>query len=134
VVVHIENDKWCRQVLQKYFRSGIERYKSGNIRDVKVLAAGVKVLLVTPPCVDSSAIIQFRVSIHDTQLEGSPLTLFFFKNFLAKLYHKPTTYFSNPLKPSPRIQKKYKKTPLRARDISSVYFQLHAITSLQYSE
>ena len=27
---------------------------------------------------------------------------------LAKLYHKPTTYFSNPLKPSPRIQKKQK--------------------------
>ena len=53
---------------------------------------------------------------------------------LAKLYHKPTTYFSNPLKPSPRIQKKYKKTSLRARDISSVYFQLHAITSVQYSE
>ena len=26
----------------------------------------------------------------------------------AKLYHDPTTYFSNPLKPSPRIQKKNK--------------------------
>ena len=27
---------------------------------------------------------------------------------MAKLYHDPTTYFSNPLKPSPRIQKKQK--------------------------
>jgi hypothetical protein len=54
--------------------------------------------------------------------------------FFGKIVPKPTTYFSNPLNPSPRIQKKYKKTSLRARDISSVYFQLHAITSVQYSE
>ena len=66
--------------------------------------------------------------------ENSLSQLSRFTFLLAKLYHEPTTYFSNPLKPSPRIQKKYKKTPLRARDISSVYFQLHAITSLQYRE
>jgi hypothetical protein len=68
----------------------------------------------------------------DKKKNRSACLLFSF--FLAKLYHKPTTYFSNPLNPSPRIQKKYKKTSLRARDISSVYFQLHAITSVQYSE
>ena len=50
---------------KKHFGNfGIERFKSGNIRDVKVLPAGVKVLLVTPPCVDLSAMNQFRVGIH----------------------------------------------------------------------
>jgi len=64
VVVQIENDKWCHRVLKNNFESGIERCKSGNIRDVKVLPAGVKVILVTPPCVDLSAMNQFRVGIH----------------------------------------------------------------------
>jgi site-specific DNA-cytosine methylase len=65
VVVQIENDKWCRRVLEKRFGNfGVERFKSGDIRDVKVLPAGVKVLLVTPPCVDLSAMNQFRVGIH----------------------------------------------------------------------
>ena len=33
---------------------------------------------------------------------------FFKRKKKAKLYHDPTTYFSTPLKPSPRIQKKQK--------------------------
>jgi len=64
VVVQIENDKWCRRVLQKHFGNGIERCKSWNIHDVKLLLSGVKVLLVTPVCVDLSAMNQFRVGIH----------------------------------------------------------------------
>ena len=64
VVVQIENDKWCLEVLRKQFGSGIERYTPGNIRDVKLLPAGVKVLLVTPPCVDLSSMNIFGVGIH----------------------------------------------------------------------
>ena len=64
VVVQIENNKWCLEVLRKQFGSGIERYTPGNIRDVKLLPAGVKVLLVTPPCVDLSSMNIFGVGIH----------------------------------------------------------------------
>ena len=62
--MQIENNKWCLEVLRKQFGSGIERYKSGNIRDVKTVTSGSESILVTPPCVDLSSMNIFGVGIH----------------------------------------------------------------------
>ena len=64
IVAQIENDKRCRELLRQNFGIDIERYKTGDIREVEMLPAGVKILLVTPPCVDLSPMNQFRVGIH----------------------------------------------------------------------
>ena len=64
IVAQIENDKQCRELLRQNFGIDIERYKTGDIREVEMLPAGVKILLVTPPCVDLSPMNQFRVGIH----------------------------------------------------------------------
>ena len=48
IVAQIENDKRCRELLRQNFGIDIERYKTGDIREVKMLPAGVKILLVTP--------------------------------------------------------------------------------------
>ena len=61
IVAQIENDKRCRELLRQNFGIDIERYKTGDIREVEMLPAGVKILLVTPPCVDLSPMNQFRV-------------------------------------------------------------------------